>query len=494
MEQNIKPKVLIVDDEKGLRLGTKRLLEGEGFNVTTAENGTEGISYGTTNDFDIAIIDLKMPDVDGITVLKELRKVYPNTICFIATAYASYDTAIESTKLGAYSYIPKPFSPEELISQVKRGLERRQILVEADKWRREREESLLEVAFEKTRLNTIINSLKDGVLVVNKHGQAVLFNPSALKFLELYDVIVEEYIVDKLPTDIAALVNKYLDSGKYEQVSSSSQIELKPNRELFVEITSSPVPHPDGSLAGVAIVIKDITELKKIEHIKSQFVSMVSHELKAPIAAVHGFLNLILDESIPLKPEQQKDFLQRSNQRLDSLLKMVNDLLDISRMELKTAQREIKDVNIKDIINGLIEIFQLEIQKKEIRLILNFAENIPLLKADTEEMNRIFTNLISNAIKYNKTGGDLTITITSSDRYLKVEVKDSGIGMKPEEKEKLFREFFRAKNEMTKNISGTGLGLSIVKRIIDSYAGKVEVDSVYKEGTTFKVFLPFTTK
>ncbi|MDP4116407.1 MAG: response regulator, partial [Bacteroidota bacterium] len=346
MENQSKPKVLIVDDEKGLRLGTKRLLEREGYEVSAGENGTEGINLGTAEEFDLAIIDLKMPDVDGITVLKRIHNAYPNTICFIATAYASYDTAIEATKIGAFSYIPKPFTPEELINQLKRGYEKRLLLIEAEKWRKEREERLLEVAFEKTRLNTIINSLMDGVLVVNKTGEAVLFNPSALKYLSLNNIVLEEYVIDKLHPDIAALINNFLTSNTYEKKSYSHQIELKPNRELFVDVTSSAVPHPDGSLAGVVIVIKDITELKKVEMLKSQFVSMVSHELKAPIAAVYGFLKLILDETIPLSPEQQKDFLNRSMLRLDSLLKMVNDLLDISRIETKTVKREIKEISI----------------------------------------------------------------------------------------------------------------------------------------------------
>jgi PAS domain S-box-containing protein len=490
MDTQEKPKVLIVDDEKGLRLGTKRLLERAGYEVSAGENGTEGINLGTSEEFDLAIIDLKMPDVDGITVLKRIHNSYPNTICFIATAYASYDTAIEATKIGAFSYIPKPFTPEELLNQLKKGYEKRLLLMEAEKWRKEREERLLEVAFEKTRLNTIINSLMDGVLVVNKTGEAVLFNPSALKYLSLDNIILEEYVIDKLHPDIAALINKFLDANKYEKNSYSQQIELKPNRELFVDVTSSAVPHPDGSLAGVVIVIKDITELKKVEMLKSQFVSMVSHELKAPIAAVYGFLKLILDDSIPLAPAQQRDFLDRSMLRLDSLLKMVNDLLDISRIETKTVKREIKEISIVDILKSIIEIFQIEIDKRNLTLNFVYGNDVPVLKADYDEINRLFTNLISNSIKYNSANGKLDIIVSSSDRYLVVEIKDTGVGMKPEEKEKLFREFFRAKNEMTKNINGTGLGLSIVKRIIDSYAGKIEVESVYKEGSTFRVFLP----
>ncbi|NMB81475.1 MAG: response regulator, partial [Ignavibacteria bacterium] len=109
-----KGNILIVDDEKGLRLGTKRLLEEEGYIVAVAQNGSEGLQYGTTNDFDVAVIDLKMPDIDGMEVLQAIKQSHPNTVCFIATAFASYDTAIQATRIGAFGYIPKPFSPEEL--------------------------------------------------------------------------------------------------------------------------------------------------------------------------------------------------------------------------------------------------------------------------------------------------------------------------------------------------------------------------------------------
>ena len=490
MDKYQKPKVLVVDDEKGLRIGTKRLLELEGYEVDAAQNGTEGIAFGTSLDYDLAIIDLKMPDVDGLQVLKQIRDAHPNTVCFIATGYPGFDTATESAKLGAFNYIPKPFTPEELLTNLKQGYDRRLLLLEAEKWKREREESLLEVAFEKTRLNTIINSITDGIIVINKHGQAVLFNPSALIFLQLPKIDIEEYIIDRLHPKIAKLVNKFLSKNVYEKKSYSAQIELKPNRELFIEATSSPVPHPDGSLAGVVVVMKNITESKKLEHLKSQFVSMVSHELKAPIAAVYGYLRLFSDPSISLSQEQKINHINRSQIRLDGLLKMVNDLLDISRMEMKTVQREIKNLNVSEIVTSIIELFQMEIKKKNLSLNFQTSDNLEPIKADNDEITRLFTNLISNAIKYNKDNGAIDIKIQSADKYILTSIKDSGIGMKPEEKQKLFHEFFRAKNEQTKNISGTGLGLSIVKRIVDSYAGRIEVDSEFGNGTSFKVYLP----
>ena len=212
----LKPKVIIIDDEKGLRLGTQRLLQSENFDVDTAENGMTGIQMASDFEYDLAIIDLKMPDVDGITVLKAIKKAHPNTVCFIATAYASYDTAIEATKLGAFTYIPKPFTPEELLRNLNAGYERRLITLETERLKKEREERLLELAFEKSRLNTIVNSLADGVFVVNKNGELVLFNPSAIKFFELNEIILGEKILGILPPIISEQIKKILDNPKFE--------------------------------------------------------------------------------------------------------------------------------------------------------------------------------------------------------------------------------------------------------------------------------------
>ena len=493
-EEKYQPKVLLVDDEKGLRLGTKRLLESEGYAVSAAENGTEGIKLGTSNDFDLAVIDMRMPDVDGIKVLDEILRAYPNTICFIATAYASYETAIEATKTGAFGYILKPFSPEEILSRLKEGYAKRLLLLETEKWKREREERLLEVAFEKTRLNTIVNSISDGVFVVNKNGETVLFNPALTRYFNSDEIELEKNILEKIHPKIKELIEKILLSENPDKKSFSDQIELKPHGELFIEATSSAVPHPDGTLAGVVVVIKNITELKRIEHLKSQFVSMVSHELKAPLAAVYGYLKLLTDDSFDINKEQQTSYMKRSMIRLDSLLKMVNDLLDISRIELKTIQREIKQININEIIDSIIELFSTDIQNKNLSIKKNYSSSATNFFADSDEMTRLFTNIISNAIKYNRENGLIKIITENTEHHLYVTISDTGIGLKENEKEKLFQEFYRAKNEQTKNISGTGLGLSIVKKIVESYSGKIEVESEYGEGTSIQISFPLKEK
>lgn len=482
--------ILIVDDEKGLRIGTQRLLQDEGYYVDVAENGTEGIKLGSSKDYDLAVIDLKMPDIEGIEVLREIKKVHPNTICFIATAFASYDTAIEATREGAFTYIPKPFSPEEILQNLEQGYKQRVLLQESDKLKKEREEKLLELANEKSRLNTIVKTIADGVLVINKSAEVVYYNYAAIKYLDLESIKIGEKILDKCPKKINDLVRSFIDSENKKQKSILKQIEIKPKGELFVECICSSVENPDGSFAGVVLVIRNITELKKIELIKSQFVSMVAHELKTPMAAVLGFLKIILDKSIPVSQDKLDEFLNRSVVRLKGLLDLVNDLLDISRMELQTKQREIIEINIEEIIDTTIQFLEIEIQKRNIEVTKEYQKNLPIIKADQNEIIRLFTNILSNAIKYNSDNGKININICTTDNYLSVAIKDTGIGLKPEEKEKLYLEFYRAKNEKTRGISGTGLGLTIVKRIVDSYHGKIEVESEYGEGTNFKVFLP----
>jgi len=484
------PKILIIDDERGLRLGTERLLTRKGYSVATAENGKNGITKGLEQDFDLVLIDLKMPDIDGLEVLREIKTSKPSTVCFIATAYASYDTAIEATRLGAFNYILKPFTPEELIHQIEKGYRQRKLLLEAETLRQEREKNLLEIAHEKSRLNTIIESISSGVLLINKDGKVVYFNRACLNKLHFEKLDIEDYILDKLPSEISELVQKLFSDGS-TQKSYTTEVEVLEDGELIIEATCSPVPHPDGSFAGVVVVLKNITGLKKIEQLKSQFVSMVAHELKTPLAAVLGYLDILVDKSIEIPQEKRIEYLSRSDIRLKGSLELVNDLLDISRMEMNTKQREIADVVLVDIVNQALELQELEIRKKNIIVEKSIPIDLPSLHIDRDEAIKIINNLVSNAVKYNKEDGKIIINASSDNNNIKITIEDTGIGLNEKDLEKLFHQFFRAKNKYTRAISGTGLGLSIVKRLVEANHGKINVESVFSEGTKFTIHFPF---
>jgi signal transduction histidine kinase len=343
-------------------------LEDEGYTVDTAENGEEGIRLGTSKEFDVALIDLKMPDIDGMVVLKEIINIHPNTICFIVTAFASYDTAIEATRIGAFGYLPKPFTPEELIYQVEQGIRQRELIIEAERLKKEREANLLELAFEKSRLNAIIKSINEGVLIINRVGEVAYYNYAALKYLNISDLKISEPVLYKLPEKISDIITNILEKETFSLKTITTQIEIKPNQELVIEAACTPISQPDGSLAGVVVIIGNITEFKKIELIKNQFISMVAHELKTPLAAVQGFLNIFLDKNMNLTEETKEDYLKRSVVRLKGLTDLVNDLLDISRMEIKTKQREIEVIRVEEVLTGTLHSSNSNYRKKEFLL------------------------------------------------------------------------------------------------------------------------------
>ena len=178
-------RILVVDDEMGIREGCKRALSAEGCLVDCAEDGNLGFQKVKENHYDLILVDLMMPGIGGLDLIQKVHDIDPEIIMVVITGYASIDTAVEATKRGAYDYLPKPFSPEVLTALVKRGLEKRMLRLEAQKLYAERDQKLLDLASEQSRLQTIIGCMADGVLVTNMEGSLVLWNASSVKMLKL---------------------------------------------------------------------------------------------------------------------------------------------------------------------------------------------------------------------------------------------------------------------------------------------------------------------
>ena len=187
---NTLPRILVVDDEMGIREGCKRALLKEGYEIDDAENGSAGLQKVKKDSYDLILVDLIMPGIAGLDLIQKVHKIDPEVILVVITGYATIDTAVEATKRGAYDYLPKPFTPEALTAVVKRGLEKRLLRLEAQKLHAEREHRLLELASEQSRLHTIIGCMADGVMVTNLEGQLVLWNASFIKMLKLHDIDV----------------------------------------------------------------------------------------------------------------------------------------------------------------------------------------------------------------------------------------------------------------------------------------------------------------
>ena len=486
------PSILIIDNEYPIRKDIYDFLDKDGYQIQTTKSGAEGIELAISHEFDFILIEQDLTDHDGLRVLQAIKRVKPEIICFIIAKEPCYENAVKSANLGACSYVPKPLSYEGLVFHLKKGEKHRQLYIEALNLRKERHENLLELTKEKSMFKTVLNSINGGVLVINLIGELVYYNNASLVNLNVDDFKAGEHVIDRLPHQIIRQVSDYLFAKTYIEKVSEIELEIIPGNKLYIQSVCSHIPKNSNDFSGVVLVIRDITNKRKIEQIKSQFVSMVAHELKTPMVAVQGFLQILNNPEINLTEEKRHDFIKRGSDRLGGLFQLVNDLLDISRMEVKEKIRELENIDFSVVVKSIVTLLELDYKRKNLTLNMHFEDDLPLIKAEKEDVNKLVTNLISNAIKYNKENGTIDISIFLSDNYLNFEVKDTGIGLKDKDKQQVFQEFFRAMNKETRSVSGTGLGLSIVKGIVKSYHGKIYVESTYKEGTKFRVKLPIS--
>jgi len=484
--------ILVIDDEKGIREGCKRILTGEGYIVDTAENGKTGLEMVQAKPYDLLLVDLMMPGMGGLEMMEQVRAIDPEIIMIVITGFATIETAVDAMKSGAYDYVPKPFTPDQLVAVVNRGLETRRLRIQAKQLMEERDQKLLEVAKETSKLHTIVNSMGDGILVINQEKQVVLWNPAAINMLNLKEKLeIGRNFQDIIPyRTLIDIIQRAFSPDESRYTTLSEEIILPPPESRTLMVNVSVIRDEKGQELGVVSTLRDITSLKEIEKVKSQFVSMVTHELRAPLSAIEGYLNAYLTGAIGNDPQMNRQMLERARQRAHSLLELVNDLLQYSRLESKSIKRKKEPLNIADIIIGTVELLKHQGDSKEIHFTVDVPDQLPLIEADRSEMEQLFTNLISNAIKYNVKKGSVAIRAKTSNNFLEVTVKDTGIGIDEENIPHIFDEFYRVSGPQTRYTTGTGLGLSIVKRIVESHFGSINVESKVNKGTTFTVNFP----
>lgn len=485
--------ILVVDDERGIREGCRRILTAEGFSVDAATNGKEGWDLiHAKKPYDLLLVDLMMPVMGGLELMDEVSRFDPEIIMIVITGFATIETAVEAMKHGAYDYVPKPFTPDQLLAVVNRGLEKRRLRIQAQRLMEERDQKLLEVAKEESKLHTIVTSMADGILVFNLERQIVLWNPAASKMLNLHDGLeAGRDMGDIIPNkDLVALIDKGFapDTTHYTALSEEIELSLPEPRTLMVNV--SVVRDNDAQKLGVVSVLRDISQLKEIEQVKSQFVTMVTHELRAPLAAIEGYLSAYLSGLAGTDPQVSRQMLDRAKQRAHALLQLVNDLLEFSRLEAKGVSRKKELLDLSEVITSTVELLKTQGEPKTLQFQVELPQPMPLIEADRGEMEQLFTNLISNAIKYNVKRGKVSISAKTSRQSLSIKVADTGIGISEEHLPHIFEEFYRVSGPQTRYTTGTGLGLSIVKKIVESHFGRIEVESKLDKGTTFTVKFP----
>jgi two-component system phosphate regulon sensor histidine kinase PhoR len=484
--------VLVVDDELNIREGSQRILSRVGFDVLKASTGLEALSLLESQTIPIILLDLKMPGMDGMEVLKRIRQLHEEILVIVITGFATVETAIEAMKQGAYDFIPKPFEPEQLRLVVKRAAEKLQLTREAQSLERERNRTLADLNTEKSRIRTVLESLPDGVGVINAQGQVVLMNPAFLHHLGLPPDTeagqqIEKYIED---AQLCCLIRE-ISQGQHVDYEDIPLHELMISDEKFIQARSRPVLGDRRQCLGAVVNLVDITNMKIIDRMKSEFVAKVSHELRSPLATIHEQLVHVLGDMVKESSSVDPHILVRAKEKTHGLISLIGDLLDLSRIEAGMVTQEPKQVRLEKLLSDIVDFMKDKAGEKNQTLTLHLpAEPLPALNADPLALESIFGNLITNALNYSQAGGAIRIKVELAGLSVRVSIIDNGFGIEARHLEKIFERFYRVKDEKTRFITGTGLGLPIVKGLVDSMGGFINVESTPGSGSTFTVALP----
>jgi two-component system phosphate regulon sensor histidine kinase PhoR len=492
---NAQGKILVIDDEAVIRESCRRILASVGCEVIAAANGEEGLAAIKEEPQGLAVVllDLKMPGIGGMEVLEQAREVNPDLLIVVITGFATVDAAVEAMKKGAYDFIAKPFTPDQLCLVVNRALEKRRLEQEAEALRAEAARSLRDVATEKGKVRTIVNCMADGILVTDREGRVVLINPAASRMLSIESQACLEKPVGKAVGDekLVEAVHGVLEPADPKVTVISQEIQM---RDALIRAHTAAVKSDGEEMLGTVTVMEDMTYLLELDRMKGAFIAMVAHELRSPVAAIGQNIKLILDGLAGETTEKQRHLLTRARERSKGLLDLIADLLEMSKIEAGMAMQRKEPLQVEEAVRTVVDLMEGEARAKKIALSTKFRSSLPPVLGDRDNLERVFTNLLSNAIKYTPKGGKVVIEVCSDGDYVKTVVKDNGIGISKEDLPRIFDKFSRIKSEKTRGIVGTGLGLSIAKNIVEAHLGTISMESEEGNGTSVTVLLPKKTE
>ena len=380
----------------------------------------------------------------------------------------------------------------------------------AEKLEKYEEQNIEELTSEKAKLETLVSTIADGAMLIDPQMQIILANPTARNIFGWAEDAIGDNILHRLPPEITVKLTKPL----YQMIERKGENETNDENVHFVNTNEFRIgiDHPvsktirlllsrvvDGgseNIKGIAMTVQDITREVELNEAKSQFISNVSHELRTPLFNIKSFIETLSEYGEDLTQEQRKEFLDTANNETDRLTRLVNDVLDLSRLE-SSRTYNLSGVNLAQPIEQTLRTCQLNARDKGIELNRELEPNLPSVIGNYDLLLQVLTNLVGNSLKFTNSGGKVTVRAYQTDKKfntlaqeaVKIEVADTGIGISAEDKEAIFERFFRVENRVH-TLEGTGLGLSIVRNIIEKHNSRVYIDSEVGVGTTFWFELP----
>ncbi|MDD2923505.1 MAG: ATP-binding protein, partial [Anaerolineales bacterium] len=459
----------------------QRTLSAAGF-ATAVANDDSALNRSTQESIPaLIVLGEKLAERDGLSIAAEMLERFPTLPIILYADKDTSGTAKSALKLGLSGYLYPPLKMADIVEEVQKSLARARKL--GDWLRREVKRttsSLAEKAeiseTERSKLEAIIANIQDGVIVLDDQKRILLANNAMhdifkLKRQELSGKMLEQVIQN---ADLRALITRSSrEPLKYHEINFDD------GRVFNAQYT--PIPN-----IGAAVTMQDISYLKELDRLKSDFIHTISHDLRSPLTAVLGYTELI--ERTGALNESQQEFLRRLQSSVQHITTLINDLLDLGRLEAGfDVRREL--VQMEDVLKYSLDMFDGEVKKKQVTLVVNIDSDIQPLRANPIRIRQMIDNLVGNAIKYTPYEGKVQVDLFMRDKQIIFKVEDTGPGIPPEEHNRVFEKFFRATNA-PESVQGSGLGLAIVKSIVDSHQGRVWVESTVGKGSAFTVILP----
>ncbi len=499
-------RVLIIDDSGTTRLFLRRLLEKVGCHVSVAATATGGLeTWKQHGPFDLILLDLLLPDRQGIDLLREMRKTDTDTAIVVITGYSSIHTAIAALQAGADGFTEKDRlaagEVDTFLRNIVRALEIRQAIAERERLQQElrRKNELLRDAIEQLRqaqerlsaeyhrFRNVLYSLHEMVLVTNDRLVITLANPAAEKILGIKTHELEGAHINelRLPENITMRSFLVLKTGK------PVETEWVRDDERLVEIAILPLLDTDEHITGIILVSKDVTEERRLRRLRDDFYTMITHDLQTPITSIMGFAELMINDDMSGWTEEQKEALSYILHSVHHLRELVNDFLEYSRIEAGYLEIHPEPVDVVQVIEDVTRQMKPQADVRGHRLEFKPAKRPILVWGEAGRIHQIVSNLLSNAFKYTPDGGHITVEVYEDREKNEaiIVVQDTGIGIPPENLPYIFDRYHRVRYPGW-NAQGTGLGLMIVKELVKAHGGRVWVESELGKGSTFYVTLP----
>ncbi len=343
----------------------------------------------------------------------------------------------------------------------------------------ELEEKMSEISKEKNRIEAILESMVDGVIATDKNGRISLINPAAKEIFNIEQDIKGKELISSL---FSHRIDMYLEEALNSKESISREIIYQNRDKKIIQATFIPLLDEEEEVNGGVIVLTDITELRKLETVRNDFVANVSHELRTPLTSIVGYLDTLLESDIE-NPELRNKFLNIIKEETDRLSILIKDLLNLSQIESKSF--DLKPENFKDVFDKVYNLLKDSAEKKDININLDIEEGLPPVYMVKQQIEQVLINLIDNAVKYTSEGGEIDIEMKKVNDKVCFSVEDNGMGIPEEDQERIFERFYRVDKARSRELGGTGIGLSIVRNIIKQHGSKIKVESKEGEGSKF---------